>query len=104
MGEVAWIAKRTEQYCEKWMEDNYMKKESQSIYTALEGEDLDFYWEEADVLKFDQMWRSRVNLLDIARYFGRDPDEVVVLAIDRARKGFIGKRKGGIVGIGSRQK
>lgn len=82
----------------------YMKKSSQALYMALDDDDINFYWDDKDVLQFDQMWESRVNIMDIAEFFGRDPDEVMLLAIDRARKGFISKRKGGIVGRGSRQK
>lgn len=100
MGIVYW----SEDRIKRKMEHDYLRKKSQSIYMALEGADLDFYWNEADVLKFDRMWKKGVNILDIARFFGRDPDEIVLLGIDRARKGFIGKRKGGIVGLGSRQK
>jgi hypothetical protein len=104
MGVVAWIAERNERNSKKYIEANYMKKKSQSIYMALEEEDLDFFWDEKEVLEFDRLWESRMNILDIAAHFDRDPDEVMLLAIDRARKGFIAKRKGGIVGKGSRQK
>jgi hypothetical protein len=101
MGEVAWIPKRNEQNSKKWIESTYMKKKSQAIYMALDDDNLNFFWDEKEVLMFDELWKSDTNIIDIAEFFDRDPDEVVILAIDRARKGFIGKRKGGIVGMGS---
>jgi hypothetical protein len=77
------------------------KKSLVNLYMALDDEDLNFYWDEAEVELFDKLWKRRTNILDIADTFKRDPDEVMLLAIDRARKGFIKKRKGGIVGRGS---
>ena len=44
------------------------------------------------------MWSSGVSIYDMARSFNRDPDEVVVLIIDRARQGKIKPRKGGVLG------
>jgi hypothetical protein len=101
MGEVAWITRRTEEDNIKWIENNYMKKKSRNIYMALEDDNMNFYWDEKEVLLFDKIWKRGTNIMDIADTFRRDPDEVMILAIDRARKGFIGKRKGGIVGMGS---
>lgn len=83
------------------METNYMRKRSQALYMALEDDNLNFYWDEKEVLLFDKLWKRGTNIMDIADTFRRDPDEVMILAIDRARKGFIRKRKGGIVGMGS---
>jgi hypothetical protein len=79
----------------------YMKKTSRSIYMALENDDLNFFWDRWEVELFDKLWKRKTNIMDIADALKRDPDEVMILAIDRARKGFIGKRKGGIVGMGS---
>jgi hypothetical protein len=80
---------------------HYMKRKSQKVYMALEDDDLNFYWDEKEVELFDKLWKRRTNIMDIADALKRDPDEVMLLAIDRARKGFINKRKGGIVGRGS---
>jgi hypothetical protein len=100
MGIVYWSADRAE----RKVGEAYMKKRSQALYMALDDDDINFFWDEKEVMRFDELWKNGTNILDIAEFFNRDPDEVVVLAIDRARKGFIGKRKGGIVGISSRQK
>jgi hypothetical protein len=94
MGIVYWSAERAE----RKVGEAYMKKTSRNIYMALDDDDLNFYWDEREVMQFDRLWKSEMNILEIAEFFNRDPDEVVVLALDRARKGFIGKRKGGIVG------
>ncbi|MED4914342.1 hypothetical protein [Parageobacillus thermoglucosidasius] len=52
-------------------------------------EDTDFYWDERDVLQFDRMWNEGYSLEDIATYFRRHEDEIALLVIDRARKGYI---------------
>lgn len=80
---------------------HYMKRKSQKVYVALEDDDINFNWDEKEVELFDKLWKRRTNIMDIADALKRDPDEVMILAIDRARKGFVGKRKGGIVGRGS---
>ncbi|RAL20838.1 helix-turn-helix domain containing protein [Thermoflavimicrobium daqui] len=73
-----------------------IKYQRQNIYTALE--DLNFHWDEKEVLQFDQMWQKGVNLWDISRFFNRHIDEVAILAIDRARSGAIQPRQGGAFG------
>jgi hypothetical protein len=79
----------------------YMIRTTQAIYMALDDDNLNFFWDEKEVLMFDELWNNRTNIMDIADILQRCPDEVMILAIDRARKGYIGKRKGGIVGMGS---
>jgi hypothetical protein len=59
---------------------------------------MNFVWDEREVLEFDHMWNEGLSIPDIARAFGRDPDEVAVLTIDRARRGHISKRAGGALG------
>lgn len=73
-----------------------LRHERRSIYTALE--DLDFHWDLKEVLEFDHMWNEGLSLWDIARAFGRDPDEVAILAMDRIRQGAIQMRPGGAFG------
>lgn len=67
-----------------------------SIYLA--AEDMDLVWSLSDVRKFDAAWRDDVPLAEIANMLGRDTDEVAILAIDRARRGRIQPRKGGLFG------
>lgn len=80
----------------------FLKNQRQSIYIALE--DMDFVWDEKDVATVDQMWSEGVSIWDIGKSFGRDPDEVALLIIDRKRKGFIGERPGGAWGGKSDEK
>jgi hypothetical protein len=73
-----------------------LKHQRQNIYLACEN--LDFVWDERDVVAFDHMWNEGFSIWDIAKAFDRDPDEVVILAIDRVKRGNIQKRKGGVWG------
>lgn len=61
---------------------------------------MDFHWDLKDVFEFDQMWHDGVDVEEIALYFDRDVDEVALLIIDRARRGRIERRAGGICGRG----
>lgn len=74
----------------------YMTKERHTRYIA--GEDMDFVWCEREVREFDHMWRGGLSVWDIARAFDRDPDEVLILVIDRVRGGHIEPRKHGVYG------
>ncbi|WDL97817.1 helix-turn-helix domain-containing protein [Alicyclobacillus sp. ALC3] len=73
-----------------------MVNSRRSLYLA--GEDMDLVWSVADVRKFDAAWRDDVPLAEIAEVLGRDADEVAILAIDRARRGRIQPRAGGVFG------
>jgi len=73
-----------------------LKHRRQNIYVACE--DLDFVWDERDVIQVDRMWEEGFSIDDIAKAFDRDTDEIALLVIDRARKGYIQPRKGGIRG------
>lgn len=64
-----------------------MAKERSSVYVACE--EVDMIWDEKDVLAFDVMWNQGLDIFVIADAFDRDPDEVVLLVLDRARKGHI---------------
>ncbi|GAB7387398.1 hypothetical protein BSNK01_12340 [Bacillaceae bacterium] len=78
------------------LEEFYMQQSRRNIYVACE--DMDFVWDERDVEEFDRMWQEGFSIWDIARAFNRDPDEVALLAMDRARKRKIKKRKNGVFG------
>lgn len=73
-----------------------LKHQRQNIYVACEN--FDFVWDERDVVEFDRMWNEGLSLYDIAKVFKRDPDEVAILVMDRAKQGFIKRRKGGVQG------
>lgn len=67
-----------------------------NIYTACE--DLEFQWDLREVENFDKMWNEGLSVWDMARAFGRDPDEVTILVMDRIRQGKIAERPGGVWG------
>lgn len=77
------------------IENRYMTTSRNGVYVACE--ELDFVWDIQDVRKFDRLWKERKRdgkasfeiIQDLAEYFGRDPDEVAILAICRGRKGRI---------------
>ncbi|ANB66178.1 hypothetical protein GFC29_3849 (plasmid) [Anoxybacillus sp. B7M1] len=52
-------------------------------------ENVDFYWDQRDVLLFDRLWENGRSIKNIAAHFDRDEDEIALLVIDRARKGRI---------------
>lgn len=72
-------------------------KSRTQIYLACE--EMDFTWCVKDVWKFKKMWKDGKSILQIAQELDRDPDEVLILAIDRCKKGSIIPRDGGLLGV-----
>ncbi|WP_342045944.1 helix-turn-helix domain containing protein [Bacillus sp. OTU530] len=70
--------------------------ERRATYIALE--DLNFLWDEDDVLKFREMWEEGLSLPAIAKQLKRKQNEVVVLVLDQAEEGKIKPRRGGLWG------
>lgn len=68
-----------------------MENQRSCIYVACE--EVDMIWDERDVTAFDSMWNEGFSIDDIASSFERDVDEVALLVMDRARNGYISKRK-----------
>lgn len=68
----------------------------QTHYIALE--EMNFFWKESQVKEFDQLWREGWSIYYISDHFNRDPDEVLLLYLDRIKKGYIYKRRNGILG------
>lgn len=72
-----------------------MKKIRKNVYICCE--EMDFIWSMKEVLEFDMAWNHKKNqgknqmeiINELAEYFDRDPDEIGLLAIDRAKKGRI---------------
>ncbi|MEW9702852.1 helix-turn-helix domain containing protein [Paenibacillus sp. SI8] len=71
-------------------------QERLNLYIACE--EMNMIWDDPDVLAFESMWKEGLSIDDIAKSFGRDIDEVALLVMDRARKGYIGKRPNGAYG------
>lgn len=79
------------------LEQNYMTKEP-GLNRLIACEDLDYYWSEEEAKEFRQLWNMGISIDVIAQNFGREVDEVFILALDQARKGLISKRKGALFG------
>lgn len=67
-------------------------------------ENFDFVWQEEQVFDFECQWHEGKTLKEMAKYFKRTPEDVLLLALDRAKLGTIKKRKGGLIGEYSRNK
>lgn len=78
------------------LEERYLKNRAGESYIA--GEDFDFLWSKEEVFDFDCLWAEGKRLDELARYFGRPQEEILILALDRGTKGRIGPRKGGLIG------
>jgi len=62
-------------------------------------EEMDFTWCTEEVKGFETMWLEGIALESIAKQLERDPDEVLILLIDRARRNkLIIKRQNGLLG------
>ncbi|MDF2790457.1 MAG: hypothetical protein K0S80_3558 [Neobacillus sp.] len=62
-------------------------------------EDLDFLWDEHELMELAVMWRCGSSVEGMTKYFNRnDPDEVVLALIHLAREDKIKARKLGLKG------
>ncbi|EGL82077.1 hypothetical protein CathTA2_2440 [Caldalkalibacillus thermarum TA2.A1] len=84
----------SEQSAIAWIEKAYMTQRRRNIYIACE--DLDFTWDESQVMAVRLLYENGGNEDEIASDPGiqRDPYEVKVLIIDLERKGIIKRREG----------
>ncbi|WP_211750434.1 helix-turn-helix domain-containing protein [Paenibacillus sp. Marseille-Q4541] len=76
--------------------ENKALKNRRNIYLACD--ELDFTWGVDEIYQFEDMWKQGKNINCIAEELKRDPDELAILAIDRARQGRIEQRQGGLLG------
>ena len=60
--------------------------------------DWRFDWEMDEVKVVEKMWKEGKSISDIAKVVKRNTNEVAVLIMDRAAKGKIKKRPGGVFG------
>lgn len=70
--------------------------ERRVTYIALEN--LNFLWDEDEVLKFREMWEEGLSLPAIAKKLRRKQNEVAVLILDQAEEKKIKPRPGGLWG------
>jgi hypothetical protein len=62
-------------------------------------EDLDFLWDEPELVLLEKMWESGASFERITERFGRDPDEIFLALFHLAREDKISKRRGGFYGF-----
>jgi len=66
------------------------------LYIACE--EMDFSWNYKEIEKVIVWWGRGLSIEKMAQRLERDPDEVLILLVDLARKEKIGRRKNGIFG------
>lgn len=78
------------------MEARYLRNKAGQSYLACEN--LDFVWSKQQVNDFKLLWKEGRNIDELARYFRRPQEEILILALDLGMKNRIGPRKGGLIG------
>ncbi|MED4399815.1 hypothetical protein [Metabacillus fastidiosus] len=87
---------KSENIAISWLERSFMAGDTRSLYVA--GEDINFQWSIHEVMEFDERWKKGIKrgktspqlIAELAEYFGRQPEDIVILVIDRGMKGKIG--------------
>ncbi|MFJ2042201.1 helix-turn-helix domain containing protein [Paenibacillus taichungensis] len=74
-----------------------IKYKRPNLYIACE--EINFIWQEKAVEEFREMWREGYSIHEMAEYFQRGTDEVMILAMDQSRHHHIKSRPGGVWGI-----
>ncbi|EJS13436.1 hypothetical protein IKS_03515 [Bacillus cereus VDM062] len=67
-----------------------MKESRLKIYIALE--EANFIWDERDIIRFREMWKQNMSLLEMAKALRRHQSEVALLVIDQVDKYMIENR------------
>lgn len=76
----------------KW---RYFKAHRDNLYLALEDiNDMEFFWTDKEVKDFDELWKLKTPLNDIAIRLNKTFFSVFLMAIDRGLKGQIEPRDG----------
>ncbi|SET00980.1 hypothetical protein SAMN05421676_102334 [Salinibacillus kushneri] len=66
------------------------------VYIAHDERSLD--WKPAELNEFEELWNSGEPLHDIAKKLNRPQIEIALIILDRADKGHINPREGGVFG------
>lgn len=61
-------------------------------------EELNFVWDKTEIRDFRVMWDEGKSIRQMAEALERDPDEVLILAIDQSKRELIQPRDGGLLG------
>ncbi|MBP1312301.1 hypothetical protein JOD82_005446 [Paenibacillus sp. 1182] len=73
-----------------------IEKDRRSIYLACDG--MNFAWKRKEIDNFELMWSEGKSIRQIGDVLNRDPDEVLILALDRIKNRKIEERPGGALG------
>lgn len=71
-------------------EEKYLYHKRHNLYIMLEDEDVDWYWDESEVIEFDRMFNEGATVLELSQHFCRPTVEIALLTIDRDLKGMLG--------------
>lgn len=55
----------------------------------LEDEDVDWYWDDTEVIEFDRLFNEGATILELSQHFCRPAVEIALLTIDRDLKGLL---------------
>ena len=78
------------------LESYYLRNKAGQTYLACE--DMNFMWTRQQVKDFRILWDEGRNIDELARYFGRPQEEILIIALDLGMKNRIKPRKGGLLG------
>lgn len=81
----------------KNIEKRYLTNRAGSSYIACE--DFDFRWNKDELSEFSYLWQEGRSLQELAGYFQRQQEEILLLALDLGSRGKIKMRKGGLIGV-----
>lgn len=78
------------------LESHYLRNKAGQTYLACE--EMNFVWTRQQVKDFRILWGEGRDLDELARYFRRSQEEILILALDLGVKNKIKPRKGGLIG------
>jgi hypothetical protein len=70
-------------------EEKFMYHKRFNLYIMLEDEDVDWYWDQSEVIEFDRMFNAGATVLELSQHFCRPTVEIALLTIDRDLKGLL---------------
>lgn len=71
------------------IESNYLQHSRNKVCVILEDENINWNWDENDLLHFDTLFNNQTPLHKLCEVFNRTPLEIVLTTIDRELKGKI---------------
>lgn len=80
----------TENRVIKNINEKYLYQRRYNVYIMLEDEDIDWYWDESEIMEFDRMFNEGATVLELSQHFSRPTVEIALLTIDRDLKGMLG--------------